>query len=144
MANGDVTIFSNAKKNLGNGNMDWDTTNTLKVALYSGTITTTHRDTWSTRADIASITEVSLTNYTTRGVAITPSAPTVTGTEAFYDATDAAWTNLGSGTVNWGIIYEDSGSDATSYLYAYVELTTQPNGGNYTIAWNSSGVFKLS
>lgn len=142
MANGDVTLFTQAKKNLGNGSLDWDTTNTLKVMLVNTGIGATQRDTWEDKADVAG--EVSLTNYTARGVAITPSAPSVTGTEAFYDATDAAWTNLGAGTVSHGIIYEDTGVDATSLLYAYVELTTQPNGGNYTIAWNASGVFKIS
>lgn len=144
MANGDVTLFNMAKKNIGNGNLDWDTTNTIRVMLVNTTIDETARDTWEFKSDVTG--EVSLTNYTARGVAITPSAPTLDTTNnwAEYDATDASWTNLQAGTVTHGIIYEDTGVDGTSYLYGYVELTTQPNGGNYTIAWHADGVFKIT
>lgn len=143
MANGDVTLFNQAKKNIGNGTIDWDT-GTTKVMLVNTTIGATEIDNWDFKDDVTG--EVSLTNYTAGGVAITPSAPTVDTTNnwAEYDATDAAWTNLQAGTVSHGVVYKDTGTAGTSALICFVELTTQPNGGNYTIAWHADGVFKLT
>lgn len=141
MAQGDITFFNSAKGKLGDGSIDWDT-HTIKCALINGTPNIDTHDFWN---DL-SASEVSLTNYTAGGATMTCSAPTIDTTNdwAEYDANDVTWTALGSGTVSHAIIYRDTGDGATSPLIAHVELTTQPNGGNYTIAWHADGVFKLA
>jgi hypothetical protein len=45
------------------------------------------------------------------------------------------------------IIYLDTGNAATSPLIAYIDTATglpvTPNGGDITVTWNASGIFKL-
>lgn len=144
MAQGDMVMYNGIKGKLGDGSVDWDT-NTIKVALLTGY--TPNKDTHVAWSDI-SASEITAANYTAGGVAITPSTPTIDTTNdwAEYDATDAAWTSLGapSGAINYAIVYKDSGVAASSWLISYIEITTQSNGGNYTIAWHADGVFKVS
>lgn len=141
MANGDITFFNSAKAKIGDGSIDWDT-HSFKVALINGSVNIDTNDAWD---DLSGSETSNGSGYTTGGVAITPSAPTVDTTNdwAEFDATDAAWTNLGARTITHGILYKDSGTPSTSWLVCYIELTTQPNGGNYTIAWHADGVFKV-
>lgn len=142
MAEGDITIYNVAKAKLGDGTIDWDT-DTIKCALVNGY--TPNIDTHEDWADV-SANEVSLANYTAGGATMTCSAPTVdTGNDwAEYDAADVTWNSLGAGSVSHAIIYEDTGVAGTSTLIAYVELATNPNGGDYTISWHADGVFKVS
>ena len=69
---------------------------------------------------------------------------TKTFTNGVFDAADATFTAVTGDPVEAIIIYKDSGSAATSNLIAFIDgLTTTPNGGNLTIAWNASGIFAL-
>jgi hypothetical protein len=42
------------------------------------------------------------------------------------------------------VIYKDTGVAGTSALIAHVELGTASNGGDYTIAWNATGIATLT
>tara|TARA_R110000824_G_scaffold54028_1_gene149047 strand:+ start:10504 stop:10947 length:444 start_codon:yes stop_codon:yes gene_type:complete len=65
-----------------------------------------------------------------------------------YDALDATFTTLGAGagTPTQAIVFNNTpGVDTAKELIARIPLTAPPlpNGGDYTIQWDASGVFRL-
>lgn len=141
MAEGDVTIYNSAKQKLGDGSIDWDT-DTIKCGLVGGY--TPNIDTHTAWSDV-SASEIAAANYTAGGVTVTASVSVNTASDrAEYDSSDPAWTSLGSATISHAIWYKDSGVAATSWLVAYMEITTNSNGGNYTINVNATGLFTLT
>lgn len=71
-----------------------------------------------------------------------------TVTNGVFDAADITITAVSGVTVEALIIYNDTGSAATSNLIAYIDtgvtgLPLTPNGGDVTITWNASGIFAL-
>ena len=142
MAEGDVTFLNSYKKHIGDGTMDWDA-DTIKVALLNGW--TPDIDTDEFWSDI-SANEISATNYTAGGQALTGAAITVDTTNdwAKYDANDPSWTSLGAATVTRAAFYKDTGTPSTSPLICAVEIATNPNGGNYSLVLGANGLFTVS
>ena len=142
MAEGDITIYNAAKKEFGDGDIDW-LVDTIKVALVTGY--TPNIDTHVDYADI-SASEVSGTGYTVGGETLTGKTSTVNVTTdlAEFDAANVVWTGLDVGTPSHAIVYKDTGAAPTSLLICYVEITTASNGSNYTIQWGANGVFTIS
>lgn len=71
-----------------------------------------------------------------------------TVTNGTFDAADITITAVTGTTVEALVIYNDTGSAATSNLIAYMDtgvtgLPFTPNGGDVTIQWNASGIFAL-
>ena len=62
-----------------------------------------------------------------------------------FDAADTTFTALSGDQSESLILFEDSGSEATSDLIAFWDTATglpiTPNGGDVVIAWNASGIF---
>lgn len=63
-----------------------------------------------------------------------------------FDAADLTLTSVTGDPSEAVVIYKDSGSEATSQLIAYLELSSAvtPNGGNITLQWNASGLFTFT
>ena len=141
MAEGDITFYNTAKKKLVDGDIDW-LADTIKVALFTGY--TPNIDTDEFFDDIS--TEESGTGYTAGGETLGSKTSTVdTGNDrAVIDAADVTWSGLDVGTPSHGVIYKDTGTPGTSALIAHVELGTASNGGDYTIAWNATGIATLT
>ena len=136
-------IYNSFKKDIMNGNIDLDT-DTIKVALVTSTYTVNQ----DTHVDFGDITnEVTGTGYTARGATIASAAVTQDNTdnEGVFDGADVTWTTS-TITARGAVIYLDSGSDATSYLVAYLDFTTDQtsSSGDFTIAWGTEGILNLN
>jgi len=72
-----------------------------------------------------------------------------TNDRVLLDADDVVWTALGPAAggpvVSAGIIFRNTGADATSPLWVYADgADTQVNGGDFTYAWPATGVVILT
>lgn len=65
-----------------------------------------------------------------------------------FDAADTTFTSLSGDQAESLILFEDSGSEATSDLLARWDTATglplTPSGGNVTVVWNASGILTIS
>lgn len=65
-----------------------------------------------------------------------------------FDAADTTFTSLTGDQSESLILFEDSGSEATSDLLARWDTATglplTPSGGNVTVVWNASGILTIS
>lgn len=73
---------------------------------------------------------------------------TKTFTNGVFDAADVTFTGVSGASVEALVIYVDTGVAGTSPLVAYLDtgftgLPVTPSGGDITIAWNASGIFKI-
>ena len=103
---------------------------TFKVALYTSSATLD-----ATTTAYSSTNEVSGTNYTAGGEAITiVTAPTSTSTTAWLDFTDVTWATS-TITARGALIYNDtsSGNLAVGVLDFGSDKTS--TAGNFTIVW---------
>jgi len=64
-----------------------------------------------------------------------------------FDAADTVFTALSGDPSESLIVFEDSGSEATSDLLAFWDTATglplTPNGGDVTVQWNASGIWRF-
>lgn len=73
---------------------------------------------------------------------------TKTFTNGVFDAADVTFTAVSGASAEALVIYVDTGVAGTSPLVAYLDtgftgLPVTPSGGDITIAWNASGIFKI-
>lgn len=71
-----------------------------------------------------------------------------TFTNGVFDAADVTFTGVSGATAEALVIWVDTGNPATSPLIAYLDtnltnMPVTPNGGDITVSWNASGIFKL-
>lgn len=110
---------------------------TIKVALVS-----TSDYTYSAAHQYKS----SVTSY---GASTDQTLGSIAVTDGVFDADDATFTSVAvdSGkAANAVVIYQDSGSAATSPLIAYIDgFSVTPNGGNINVVWDNGAnkIFKL-
>lgn len=110
---------------------------TIKVALVS-----TSDYTYSAAHQYKS----SVTSY---GASTDQTLGSIAVTDGVFDAGDATFTSVAvdSGkAANAVVIYQDSGSAATSPLIAYIDgFSVTPNGGNINVVWDDGAnkIFKL-
>lgn len=79
------------------------------------------------------------------------SQPTIgskTYTNGVFDGADVTFTAVTGNSVEALVIYVDTGTASTSRLVAYIDtsvtgLPVTPNGGDISVSWNGSGIFKL-
>lgn len=70
-------------------------------------------------------------------------------TGGVFDADDVTFAAVSGATVDFVVIYEDTGSSATSVLVAIIDTATGlpavPNGGDITVTWDNGAnkIFKL-
>jgi hypothetical protein len=126
-----------------NKEVNW-TSDTIKIALYTGAMPVTAQDNWKYKSDIATITEITGTGYTAGGQALANKTITYTaGTNVIkLDADDNVWTSS-TLSATCAIIYDDTGNAATSAILGYVDFggTIVSSGGNFTVTHDSAGLF---
>ena len=101
-------------------------TDTIKIALYSSSASMD-----ATTTAYSTSNEISGTGYTAGGVALTSQTVATSGTTAYFDAADPAWTSA-SFTANGALIYNSTNSDKAIVVLAF--------GGDFTVA---GGTFKI-
>ena len=128
MAQGDITFYNEFFYRRGRGELDLFA-DAFKVALL-GSGYTPDIDAHATFADLTN--EIVATGYTAGGAAL--GTVTVTADDAndksVIDAPDVVWASLATATIAYAALYKSS---ATQYLVAYIEISTNSNGNNYSI-----------
>ena len=91
--------------------------------------------------------EVTSTNYTTKGVALTTKTITYdsASNETRYDADDEAWTNV-TFTMRHAIFFKDTGTSTTSPLLWWVDAGANQtvSGANFSIVNSANGIAKAA
>jgi hypothetical protein len=65
---------------------------------------------------------------------------------AALDADDVTWTTSTITAARGAVIYKDTGTPATSTLICYIDFATDKSssGGDFTIAWDATGILRLA
>lgn len=135
MANG---VYNKGKAEIAKALTDLDGS-TLKVLLVNSTYTfdadTDFVDNGGAADPIDK--EISVSGYARQTLTTKVVTQDNTNDFAYLDADDTVFTALVAGqTIGGAVLFRDSGSDATSPLLAFYDLTDTPtNGGNVTIQW---------
>ncbi len=67
-----------------------------------------------------------------------------TVTSGVFDANDITITAVSGSSIDALVLYKDSGSDATSPVVGWFDLSSfTPNGGDITVVFNASGIFGI-
>ncbi len=67
-----------------------------------------------------------------------------TVTSGTFDAADILLPGVTGLTIDSVIVYKDTGSDATSVLVCWLDVTPfSPTGGDITVIWSVSGIFAI-
>lgn len=94
-------------------------------------------------ADI-SADEISVSGYSRQTLGTKAVTQDDTNNRAVYSGADVTFSALAAGqTIGSAVIYRNTGSDATSELIAYCELSsaTATNGSDVIIDWPATGIF---
>ena len=150
MAQGDVTVFEEAKAYLIDGG--WEAADVIKLAICDNTTTPTAADAVpSISGGTTNYTEVGASgSYTSGGETLDTLANCVTeaaGVMTFDDTgASVTWAQNASNDTDayWGIIYNDT--DATNRAIAYIDLggPVDMTAGDLTVTWNASGIFTIT
>jgi hypothetical protein len=136
-------VFYAAITSLANKEIDWGT-DTIKVSLHSSSYTpsqSTH-DYWNDATG-----EVTGTGYTAGGYTLTTKTESFSSNVKQFDAGDVTWA---TSTISaaYAVIYDQVSVTTSSLnpLIAYVDFggTVTSSGGNFTITWDSTGVFTVT
>jgi len=126
-----------------NEEIDW-MADTIKVALCTGSYVPSQAN-HNNFDDVTN--EISGTGYTAGGETLTGKSISYSDADkaVLLGADDVMWSSA-SFTARYGVIYQDTGTPATSLLIGYVDFgqTKSTLGGNFAILWNSSGMLKLN
>jgi hypothetical protein len=133
MAQGDTLVRNQNKTKL----LTLLAARTLKVALCHGSVPSIDGT-----VVLGDLTQITAANYSSGGAALASMSVTQEDTpnDAYLDAANLTWTLLGapSRTLDFAALYDDT--DATKTVLQTWVLITQPNGGDYTLVWNASGL----
>lgn len=136
-------LYGSFPAKLANAEIDWDT-HTIKVALCTSTYVP-DQDVHDYFNDITG--QVTGTGYTAGGLTLASKTVVYDGATntTTFDAADSTWTGS-TITARYAVIYRDTGVTSTSPLIAYVDFGTDvvSTGGDFTIRWNTSGIFTIS
>ena len=143
MAEGDAHVVNNFKEQLLLKTIDCNS-DTFRMALYSDAYAASQLD--GADPAYATTNEIVASGYTAGGASI--GVPVVaqddTNDRASWDddGTDVLWTSLATATILRAILYDDT--TATKWLCIIWEIATNSNGGNYTLAFASTGMLLIS
>lgn len=130
-------LYANVFAKALNKEIDLDT-DTIKVALCTSTYTPSQ----TTHAYFSSITnEVSGTGYTAGGATLASKTVGTSSLTFTFDAADTSWATS-TITARYAIIYDSTGTAATSALIGYVDFGADvvSSGGTFSIVWDALGI----
>lgn len=131
--------FSNLTDHLARGAINFGT-GSFKCMLVSAVPSEANLDAWVNRSDVT--TEVTGTGYTAGGVAVTA---TVSAVDTTNNRISVTFSNLSPGwtsstiTALAAIVYQDTGSAATSKLVSMVDFggTVSSSAGNFSVTFST-------
>ena len=130
------TFYTKGKQALLDGSVIWTTSNIkamlIDTALYS---VNASADTYLSDIPVAA------------RIAPSPLLASRTASDGVADAADPTIPSVTGASVEAYVIYNDTGSAATSRLLLYIDTATglpfTPNGGDIVLQFNASGLFSL-
>lgn len=129
-------LYDKGREGFLDGSFDW----------ISGSIKAVLVDTASYSVNLATDQFISSIPSGER-VATSANLTSKTATAGVADAADITLSAVTGDQSEAIVIYNDTGVDTTSRLIAYIDTATglpvTPNGGDITISFNASGIFKL-
>jgi hypothetical protein len=144
MAQGDCSIYNHAKEIILLGDIHFDSDIFKIVLLGSGY--SFNVDGNNGYANV-SAEEITASGYAAGGETLTGLTVTQndTGDYAKWDAADVTWSSLATATIAHAVIYDDTiTTPVADPLVCRFEITTNSNGGNYQLSFNSGGILQLS
>lgn len=144
MARGTVTLFNDFLKDLGNEVHDM-TNDTFKLAMIDNTTAPTAADADPEWADY-STNEVSGTNYTAGGEAITTQTWTQTGGVTSFAGDDVGWTINASGPDDcyWGILYNTSATNSEAVGFVEMDGPVSLQADDIDFEWTGGNIFQFT
>lgn len=123
----------------GHGALDWEAAATVNATLIDSADDTINVDTDQDIADVLAAARVATVALTSRTVVASGNTLTI-------DAADATFTSVTGDQSEQVIIWNSTGTEATSLLVVFFDTFTSgmpvtPNGGNIDLVFNASGIF---
>lgn len=147
MAEGDALVYNQFKHALLHGDCKL-TSDTVKVALLDS-LYTNSVDQASGFQSVNS-REITSTGYNAGGCTLASKTAVRYDSQdnARFDAADLTWANLGTDVIRHAVAYDDTvtatmAGAIADVLMIHWEIATNSNGGNYTLAFGSSGILEL-
>lgn len=121
----------------------------LKVRLVmTNTTVDTENDTKDTLNDFTTMDTHDGSGYVDKTLASITIAQDDTNGGATLDAADVVWTSLGAGTraIEGALVYhEDAAADSTRSPILFFDTSNiSSNGGDVTLSFNASGLFRIT
>lgn len=111
------------------GDLDFDADD-IRLLFYAGTFNSAHEF-------VADLTGASII---ARGGALTGKTTAL----GVFDANNFTITSVSGSAFAHVVLYQWTGSDATSILFAFYDISTfTPNGGDVNVVLNASGLFAI-
>jgi hypothetical protein len=151
MATGDVTLFQEFIRDMGDGDHDFDN-DTFKIGLIDNVVTPTAADAtpaWGATSGVdydGNEVDSTAGNYTAGGEPLA----SVTWVEAAgvgtFDAADVSFAQHGSGFTNayWGIIFNETATNNEAIGFVELGGPVSEVAGPVAINWNASGIFTVT
>lgn len=146
-AAGKWKLYEQAKPDIANGLMDFDT-HVFKINLYSST---SNCNTLSGTTTLASLTNQLATanGYTQNTKPVTLATSQTGGTVTVDETTDPVWTaSGGSITARYAVIYNDTHASKQALCVCLLDTApadvTATAGNTFTITQSASGLFTIS
>ena len=136
-------VYYKAITSVFNKEIDWGT-DTIMVSLHSSSYTPSQsaHDYWDDATG-----EITGTGYTAKGQALGTKTETFSSNVKQFDAADVVWATS-TITARYAVVYDQVSVTTASLnpLIAYVDFGEDvvSTGGNFTITWDSTGVFTVT
>jgi hypothetical protein len=126
-------LYKKAKQAFANKELDWDT-DTFRVYLVDGATYTPNTDTDDFLDDIPSGELVAFGTLANKA-----------NVNGVCDADDLTISGVTGDAFEYVVVVQWTGSSATSRLIALFDTASAgtPNGGNFIVQWNASGIFEI-
>lgn len=136
-------VYGLAIKSAFNKEVSW-ASDTIKVMLCTSTYVP-DQDAHQYKSSVTN--EVTGTGYTAGGATLASKTATYTGATntIAYDAADTSWASS-TITARYAVVYDSTGTDATSPLLCYVDFGADvvSTAGTFSIVWDAAGIFTLT
>ena len=146
MARGDLTVFEEFSKDLGNERHNFGT-DTLKMGLITNAITPTANDATPTWGDYSSAQVSTAGGYTNGGITLASVTYTEAGGVATLDAANVSLSQNASGFTNayWAIIYNYADLSGLNAI-CFIDLggPVSEAAGPISVTFNAAGILTVT
>lgn len=138
-------VYDNAKVGLGNGTINWLTSD-IRILLTKGSGYSPTPGDSSVASIVPASNEATGTNYARKSLASKAISRDDVNGRALYQAANLVWSAAGFSATTGAIVYLFNASDASALLLVHFDFFSTPNGADLTLEWstNPAAVFTLT